>query len=262
MSLEHVIFPAGATSLPPAASGGWCRRCGQVHWLPSAQARQVCHALMDQLAKHRRIDFPVAEAMADPRCATGELFGASRGKMFGVLTCRDPQGRSVVLRSFSGQYTGLWQVEGWVGPLFALSAFEDLIRAPEQAIKRLGREMDTWPQGSEQRRRLIIGRRKLSQNLMQEIHALYQLSNFRGERVSLAAAYIGNGAPPAGTADCCGPKLLQHAAMHGLVPESMAEFYWGRSNASDTKQHGRFYPACAAKCQTILGFMLCGLQPG
>ena len=199
--------------------------------------------------------------MADPRCATGELFGASRGKMFGVLTCRDSQGRSVVLRAFSGQYNGLWQVEGWVGPLFASTAFEELIRAPEQAIKRLGREIGLWPQGSEPRRRLIIERRKLSQNLMQEIHALYQLRNFRGEMVSLAAAFIGNGAPPAGTADCCGPKLLQHAARHGLVPESLAEFYWGRSNASDTRQQGQFYPACAAKCQTILGFMLCGLQP-
>lgn len=262
MPLEHVLVPAGETLLPLAASGGWCRRCGQMHCLPSAQARQDCHELMGQLSRHRRIDFPVPAAMADPRCATGELFGAARGKMFGVLTCRDSQGCPVVLRAFSGQYNGLWQVAGWVGPLFAIAAFEELIRAPEQAIKRLGREMGNWPQGSEQRRRLISQRRKLSQNLMHEIHALYQLHNFRGEMVSLAAASIGNGAPPAGTADCCGPKLLQHAARHGLMPESMAEFYWGRSNASDTRQHGHFYPACVAKCQTILGFMLCGLEPG
>jgi hypothetical protein len=232
-----------------------------MHTLPSAQARQACLSLMDQLNQHRRIDFSLPEAMADPRCATSELFGAARGKMFGVLTCRDPHGRPKVLRAFSGQYNGLWQVEGWVRPLFAVTAFNALIRAPEQEIKRLGREMASWSPGSEHRRRLLLQRRTLSQKLMREIHDLYQLINFRGEIVPLDAAFIGNGAPPSGTADCCGPKLLHHAAAHGLVPESMAEFYWGRSNASGTKQQGQFYPACAARCQTILGFMLCGLQP-
>ena len=181
--------------------------------------------------------------------------------MFGMLSCRDHQGRRVMLQAFSGQYNGLWQVEGWVGPVFDTTAFNELILAPEQEIKRLGREMTRWPLGSEYRCRLLIQRRTLSQKLMREIHDLYQLNNFRGERVPLAAAFIGNGAPPSGTADCCGPKLLHHAATHGLVPESMAEFYWGRSNASATKLHGQFYPACAAKCQAILGFMLCGLQP-
>ena len=247
---------------PPAASSGWCRRCAQVHSLPSASALAAGRALMDQLRGQQRLDFTVPLAMADPRCSTDELFGLAGGKMFGVLCCRDPQGRPVVLRAFSGQYNGCWQVEGWVGPLFDSAAFDQLIRCPEEEIKRLGREIAGLSPGSEDRHRRQHQRRALSQDLMRQIHGLYRLNNFRGETATLANAFIGKGAPPAGTGDCCGPKLLHHAATHGLVPEGLAEFYWGRTNGSATREHGRFYPACAPKCQTILGFLLCGLEPG
>ncbi len=180
--------------------------------------------------------------------------------MFGVLTCRDKQGRSVTLQAFSGQYNGLWHVEGWVGPVFDTTAFNDLILAPEQAIKRIGREMGVVLKGSNLYRQLLVQRRTLAQNLMRDIHNLYQLVNFRGEKMPLVTAFIGSKAPPSGTADCCGPKLLHHAATQGLTPESMVEFYWGGSNASFTRQHGWYYTACAAKCQPILGFMLCGVD--
>ncbi len=215
--------------------------------------------LMGQLDQHRRIDFSVPQEAADPRCSTTGLFGEAGGKMFGILSCRDAHGRQVVLRAFSGQYNGLWQVDGWVGPIFDVAAFNELVAAPEQEIKRVGKEMAALPKDSHQRRGLVAFRRTLSRTLMQDIHHLYQLVNFRGEKVPLLAAFNGKTAPPAGTGDCCGPKLLHHAVTHGLQPEGMIEFYWGRSNASCTKMHSRLYSACAAKCQPILGFMLCGL---
>lgn len=252
---------APAEALFSVARGGWCRRCARVHSLPSAPALPACRALMAQLQGQQRIDYTVPLAMADPRWSTDELFGPAGGKMFGVLCCRDPEGRPVVLRAFSGQYNGYWQVEGWVGPLFGPAVFDELIRDPEQEIKRLGREIAGLSPGGE-RLRLQRQRRALSQNLMRQIHGLYRLNNFRGETATLGHAFIGKGAPPAGTGDCCGPKLLHHAASHGLVPEGLAEFYWGRANGSATREHGRFYPACAPKCQTILGFLLCGLEPG
>ena len=246
--------------LPLAPSGGWCERCGVRHSLPPGRARQVCLQLMDQLRRHRRIDFAIPEAVADPRCSTSDLFSGAGGKMFGVLSCRDDQGRGVVLQAFSGQYNSLWHVDGWVGPVFDTTAFKNLILAPEREIKRLGREMSVMPRESSAHRQLLVQRRTLAQHLMRDIHNLYRLVNFRGDTLPLTAAFIGTGAPPSGTADCCGPKLLHHAATHGLIPEAMAEFYWGGSNASSTRQHCRFYRACASKCQPILGFMLCGLQ--
>jgi len=180
--------------------------------------------------------------------------------MFGVLICRDDCGSPVVLRAFSGQYNGLWQVEGWTGPIFDVTAFNDLIHRPEQEIKRMGRELAALPRGSGHYRQLLTQRRTLSQHLMRDIHGLYQLVNARGETKPLSAVFLGSGAPPAGTGDCCGPKLLYHAFSRGLKPEAMAEFYWGRSNPSSTRQQGRFYPACSGKCRPILGFMLCGLD--
>jgi hypothetical protein len=215
---------------------------------------------MGQLNQHRRIDFTVPQEAADPRCSTTGLFGEAGGKMFGILVCRDAHGRQVVLRAFSGQFNGLWQVKGWVKPIFDVAAFNELVTVPVQKIKGIGREIAALPKDSHRHRELVVFRRTLSRALMRDIHHLYQLVNVRGEQVPLLAAFNGKAAPPAGTGDCCGPKLLHHAVIHGLQPEGMVEFYWGRNNASGTKFHGRLYSACAAKCQPILGFMLCGLR--
>ena len=231
-----------------------------MHELPSDPAREDCLELMALLHCHRRIDWQVPEVMADHRCSTDPLFGAAGGKMFGILCCRDAAGARVVLRAFSGQFNGLWRVAGWVDPIFDVAAFARLTQEPEREIKRIGREMALLPKDSARRRQLRVKRRTLSRLLMREIHDLYRLVNFRGEASPLIAAFCGDGAPPSGTGDCCGPKLLHHAAVNGLRPEALAEFYWGRSNASATKSHRELYPACAPKCRMILGFQLCGLQ--
>ncbi|MBM9536807.1 hypothetical protein [Desulfobulbus alkaliphilus] len=244
----------------PLVSGGWCRRCERDHFLPSGAAQQACHDLMVQLERHRRIDLEVAEDLADPRCATAGLFAEAGGKMFGVLTCRDAGGTPVVLRAFSGQYNGLWQVPGWVGPVFDPLAFQRLSAPVESRIKALGRRLTRLPEHAPARLLLREQRRILSRQLMGAIHGLYQLVNFRGDQAPLTTVFLGRGLPPTGTGDCCAPKLLHHAAQLGLRPEGLAEMYWGRANRSATRQHGHLYPACAEKCRPILGFMLCGLS--
>ena len=246
-------------SLLPA-SGGWCNRCACVHALPAQPVLRDCLELMAQLRRLGRIDWLAEPEAADCRCSTDGLFGEAGGKMFGLLRCRNAVGERVTLRAFSGQFNGLWRVAGWVGPVFDVAAFDALVREPEREIKRLGREMGVFPQESTQWIALRRARKTLSRQLMRQIHDLYHLVNFRGEQTPLVKAFVGNGAPPSGTGDCCGPKLLHYAATHGLWPEAMAEFYWGRSSASGAKEHGRLYSACAGKCQPILGFQLCGLQ--
>ncbi len=180
--------------------------------------------------------------------------------MFGVLACRDTRGQRVLLRAFSGQFNGLWRVPGWVGPIFDESRLQALVQAPELEIKALGRALRLLEPNSSPYRQLRQQRRQLSRELMSAIHDLYTLINFRGNSTPLVEAFLGTGGPPAGTGDCCGPKLLHHAAQNGLLPEAMAEFYWGSTNSSGTKEHGHWYPACASKCQPILGFQLCGLS--
>lgn len=251
---------AGGHSCEGIESGGWCARCGMLHTLPASPVLDDCRALMAHFQAHGRIDGLEPGPASDPRCRTDALFSEAGGKMFGVLACRDVAGQRVLLRAFSGQYNGLWQVPGWVGPIFDVARFQDLVADPDREIKALGRELAGLVPNSPRFLLVKRQRRRLSRQLMHAIHDLYRLTNFHGVSAPLVEVFLGKALPPAGTGDCCGPKLLHHAACNGLRPEAMAEFYWGRINSSGTKQHGQLYPACVSKCQPILGFQLCGLQ--
>ncbi len=195
---------------------------------------------MQCLEREQRIDF----GGDNPALGLDYLFGAARGQMFGALKCLDKAGNLVFLKAFSGQYNGIWQVDGWVPPILDVARFDALVEPVDREIKRLGREG------------LLEERKRLSQQLMLDIHDLYDLRNFRGECAPMSSFF--SGGIPTGTGDCCAPKLLNHAASNGLRPVAITEFYWGRENRSGTRQHGNFYEACADKCQPILGFMLCG----
>lgn len=238
---------------------GYCTRCCTVHALPSAGAREKGRELIYHLEERKSID-RCSGTPWDPRLATDHLFGEQRGKMFGVLECLDRNGRKSWLFAFSGQFNGLWAVKGWAPPLFNLPAFKKVHDPVEKRIKALGKEMLSVPAGSDHHLFLLSQRRQLSRQLMIDIHDLYHLQNFTGDTATLHEAFIQPGGKPTGTGDCCAPKLLQLAAASELLPLSLAEFFFGRSNRSGTREHGRFYPPCSDKCQPLLGFLLCGIE--
>ena len=62
--------------------------------------------------------------------------------------------------------------------------------------------------------------------------------------------------PPAGSGECCEPRLLQYAYQHGYKPLQMAMFWWGESPKEEIRHHLQFYPACNGKCKPILHWML------
>ena len=62
--------------------------------------------------------------------------------------------------------------------------------------------------------------------------------------------------PPAGSGECCEPKLLQYAFSQGWQPLRMAMFWWGASPRDEIRHHLHFYPACNGKCKPILKWML------
>lgn len=66
--------------------------------------------------------------------------------------------------------------------------------------------------------------------------------------------------PPAGAGECAAPKLMQYAYTHGLKPIAMAEYWRGKSPEGEIRKDHQHYPACKAKCEPILGFMLKGLK--
>ena len=240
-------------------NGGYCSRCDCWHELPWEEAWECCHKLMAELKRTGRIDCMQPQEQADPRYHTSALFNPGGGKMLGLLLCRDSYGVKRPLFAFSGMFNGLWLVDGWAPPIFALQDFLRLHAPVERQIKELGAQIASLPVSDSQRPRLRMQRRELSRANMAAIHALYQLHNFRGESRPLPALFPKSSGPPSGTGDCCAPKLLRQAQRLGWQPLSMAEFYWGKSNASGSKEHGRRYAPCASKCQPILGFQLCGL---
>ncbi len=244
--------------LPPCS--GFCTRCQTSHTLPAESAKTAALGLIRRLDREKRLDFHVPPAQADPRFSTEPLFGAARGKMFGIMVCRRADRSVMTVKAFSGQYNGEWEIEGWAPPLFDLKQWHRVNDDTEKAIKIMGERIDTMEKTNPRRTELVRKRKKRSSDLMKALHRLYTLHNFRSQCRLLADVYAGGNGIPNGTADCCGPKLLNFAARNDLRPLGLAEFYYGRQNRQGDRVHGNFYPPCREKCAPILGFMLCGLN--
>lgn len=110
--------------------------------------------------------------------------------------------------------------------------------------------------------RLRTRRRLMSDGLQEWLFRRYEMLNARGDRRSLPDIFatFSAGAPPAGTGDCCAPKLLQYAYQRGYKPLCMAEFWWGGSPSGELRRHGHFYPSCTGKCGPLLRYMMQGLD--
>ena len=239
---------------------GYCSRCRQEHVLPTGRSKDVCSNLMAQLAVEGHLGF-LRNLPWEQKYSTASLFGEARGKMFGVLEGIDSSGNSIILYAFSGQINGHHQVPGWAPPLFDLHDWKNVNDETEKTIKSYTDRIDNHSHSLTVQGRLKSTRKKLSRQLMKELHALYTVRNFHGESAPLRSFYNEKRSPPTGAGDCCAPKLLNQAFIRKITPLSMAEFYWGRTNRSQQKKHGYFYPACQEKCYPLLGFMLCGLEP-
>ncbi|HID69874.1 MAG TPA: hypothetical protein EYP35_05285 [Desulfobacterales bacterium] len=225
----------------------FCNACSCNHTLPRAPAIDAAQKLMTRMDQELDVAYLNSKAL---------------GKMFGVLVCRTQKGEAKTLKAFSGQYNGEWEKKGWVPPLFDVKKFHSLNDPVEKQIKKLGRESERTTEGTAKYIDILQTRKKLSQQLMKDIHAMYTLHNFRGQQRSLSDLFPEGNGIPTGTGDCCAPKLLNFAATHDLQPIGLAEFYWGLTNKSATRQEGHFYSACKDKCGPILGFLLCGIETG
>lgn len=105
-------------------------------------------------------------------------------------------------------------------------------------------------------------RKQMSDDLQRWLFTQFVVRNAKGDCRNLLDIFKGTSqiVPPSGAGECCAPKLLQYAFLHGLKPKAMAEFWWGRSPVGEIRKHLSFYPACYGKCKPILDFMLQGLD--
>lgn len=129
-------------------------------------------------------------------------------------------------------------------------------------------------------------RRERSDALQRWLFSNFQMLNGRGESRNLLdifsdwAKKTGSKCviPPAGTGECCAPKLLQYAFSHGLEPVSIAEFWYCdtdncttgnaptqasdiyRGSTNSLRINGKYYGACQSKCAPVLDWMLQGID--
>lgn len=247
-------------SNPPGCSG-YCNNCNTNHLLPENSAvRTKAFELMERFEKTGSID--IFSSRPDERFSTKPLFGEPRGKMFGILHGLDTDGRDTFLYAFSGQYATEWLINSWAPPLFDIDLFTMINDQAEKKIKKMTHHITKLNAAGHGRLTKVIKtkRKQMSQQLMLDLHSLYRLHNFKGERKTLQQAFNEQKGIPTGTGDCCAPKLLNSAAIQGIRPTALTEFYWGRENKSGTKKHKAFYPPCKEKCSPILGFLLCGID--
>lgn len=101
-------------------------------------------------------------------------------------------------------------------------------------------------------------RKELSDSLQRWLFGKFCMLNPQGDRKNLLEIFKDTAAkiPPAGSGECCEPKLLQYAYSHGYRPLQMAMFWWGESPKEEIRHHLQFYPACNGKCKPILHWML------
>jgi tRNA pseudouridine32 synthase/23S rRNA pseudouridine746 synthase len=115
-------------------------------------------------------------------------------------------------------------------------------RKRERHTPRRQRQQQSWPQWAQSQHAQLLGERKaLSHALMARVQGSYVTRDVFGRELRLLHVYNQRLPPdnvfaapsspitfPAGTGDCCLPKLLHAAAQKGLTPVSAVEFWYGR----------------------------------
>lgn len=152
------------------------------------------------------------------------------GRMLGILLCKD----GTIYRAFSGQMLGQFTYEGFVNPVFNPEKMNLILEESDKIIKQ---EPD------------IKKRSEISRYYWHKIQTLYEFYCFDG-----TARLLSDIAPnaPAGTGDCCAPRLLSQCFKDNKHPVSMAEFYYGNG----AKVHKQFYTPCDERCKPILKYII------
>ena len=208
------------------------------------------------------------------------------GKMFGVLVVEGGY-----LAAFSGLLDGQNVQPFFVPPVFDLSAPDGHYQQEMTQISEITEKiremesrgnMDAVPDLYSRFERKEISflkrmRKQRSIALQDWLFHHYVCLNARGEQKSVTQIFMDyyretmihqerfeeNARThhiPSGTGECCAPKLLHYAYLHGLRPLCMAEWWMGASPKEEVRHSGEFYPACTKKCKPLLHFMLQGLD--
>ena len=273
------------------ACKGYCLYCNRFHSLPRTKEAEECaRELIKTLKKRKSVsdetnasDFLVEDVYDE--CTGG-------GKMIGILVCETNERtkEKAMLKAFSGQWMGEWEVPGWCPPLAQLThnsleyiEEREKIETLSEEIKRLDKKSSS-DDVSALVRELKTKRKNTSRALLERIWDSYSLPSFRkvkkrgeasdnsnnsdGSRrklieLNIRKCYHGDESKlPCGCGDCAAPKLLAECARKGWKPVAIAETWMGPNvkRGAGLREEGVFYGACLERCRPILGHLLCDAE--
>ena len=230
-----------------------CALCGVKQPLPeSAEAFAEAKRLFNTIIEQQTI---AIFGQGRQSMSLEALSKPGKGKMVGVLHYRNKE-REGFLYGFSGQFDDDFKLFGFVPALIDYEVMGAHKRATERMLDQLGEAIEAT-KSADTRKDLKHKRKRLSQALMQDIFVLYRPMTGLGFKLRIEKAWGAKSGIPAATGDCCAPKLLQEANRLGYQVLGVAEIFVGSARQQSDQVHGHFATPCAAKCQPLLGAMLC-----
>lgn len=193
------------------------------------------------------------------------------GLMIGTLVCWNKiEQRRIVLHAVSGiarkletkNKENIWISKGIVHIVVdAVVESEQINVALEKNDREIHRLTDLINSCEDkiEKSKLKNIRTKLTDESLKNVFSLYDFYRFDGKKISLnkiIEKHNGN-LPPAGTGDCCAPKLLNYAFRNDLQIISMDEVFFGKDTKNKT--NGESYAPCDERCGYILPSIL-GLE--
>ena len=271
------------------ACKGYCLYCNRFHSLPRTKEAEECaRELIKTLKKRKSVS---DETNASDFLVEDVYDECTGGKMIGILLCETNERtkEKAMLKAFSGQWMGEWEVPGWCPPLAQLThnsleyiKEREKIETLSEEIKRLDKKSSS--DVSALVRELKTKRKNTSRALLERIWDSYSLPSFRkvkkrgeasdnsnnsdGSRrklieLNIRKCYHGDESKlPCGCGDCAAPKLLAECARKGWKPVAIAETWMGPNvkRGAGLREEGVFYGACLERCRPILGHLLCDAE--
>lgn len=272
------------------ACKGYCLYCNRFHSLPRTKEAEECaRELIKTLKKRKSVS---DETNASDFLVEDVYDECTGGKMIGILLCETNERtkEKAMLKAFSGQWMGEWEVPGWCPPLAQLThnsleyiEEREKIETLSEEIKRLEKKSSS-DDVSALVRELKTKRKNTSRALLERIWDSYSLPSFRkvkkrgeasdnsnnsdGSRrklieLNIRKCYHGDESKlPCGCGDCAAPKLLAECARKGWKPVAIAETWMGPNvkRGAGLREEGVFYGACLERCRPILGHLLCDAE--
>lgn len=272
------------------ACKGYCLYCNRFHSLPRTKEAEECaRELIKTLKKRKSVS---DETNASDFLVEDVYDECTGGKMIGILVCETNERtkEKAMLKAFSGQWMGEWEVPGWCPPLAQLThnsleyiEEREKIETLSEEIKRLDKKSSS-DDVSALVRELKTKRKNTSRALLERIWDSYSLPSFRkvkkrgeasdnsnnsdGSRrklieLNIRKCYHGDESKlPCGCGDCAAPKLLAECARKGWKPVAIAETWMGPNvkRGAGLREEGVFYGACLERCRPILGHLLCDAE--